>query len=58
MVSSGGGYWFVAGSIALLGAQKATGAQMIFWALYPGSEHFFATFYYHANAGVSKSGWH
>ncbi len=51
-------WWTIAiagGSIAFLGLlQKATGAQMIFWGE-PGErpfETFFATYYYHANAGA------
>jgi hypothetical protein len=46
---------FVAASIALLGLlQKATNAPMIFWQSSPqGSvKTFFATFYYHGNAGA------
>jgi O-Antigen ligase len=53
------GLWYViglvAGSIAFLGLlQKATGARMIFWQTAPpwGVTTFFATYYYHGNAGA------
>jgi O-Antigen ligase len=53
-------WWVIAitgTSISLLGLlQKATGAEMIFWAHpqgpEPPSSTFFATYYYHANAGA------
>lgn len=51
--------WYAIGaigaSVALIGLlQKATGAKMVFWQRAPwhGSKNFFATYYYHANAGA------
>jgi len=49
------GIGIVAGSLAFLGLlQKATGAPMIFWQAAPRGvvKTFFATYYYHANAGA------